>query len=163
LHLSVDPDTGEIVAAELTSNDVDDGSHAGPLLDQVGRPVASFTGDGAFDRDDVYGEVAARRRDVAVIVPPGSSAVLNKTAETTPSQRDKHLRLIAKRGRVGWQNASGYRHRALAQADISRCKRVIGDALRSRTNARQATEVAVAVRAMNRMPELGRPEYVRIA
>jgi hypothetical protein len=24
------------------------------LLDQVGGPVASFTADGAFDRDDVY-------------------------------------------------------------------------------------------------------------
>ena len=58
LHLGVDADTGEIVAAELTSNDVDDGSQVGPLLDQVARPVASFTGDGAFDRDDVYGEVA---------------------------------------------------------------------------------------------------------
>jgi hypothetical protein len=52
LHLSVDADTGEIVAAALTSNDVDDGSQVGPLLDQVGRPVASFAGDGAFDRDE---------------------------------------------------------------------------------------------------------------
>ena len=53
LHLGVDADTGEIVAAELTGNDVDDGSQIGPLLDQVERPVASFTGDGALDRDDV--------------------------------------------------------------------------------------------------------------
>ena len=62
LHLGVDADTGEIVAAALTSNDVDDGSQVGPLLDQVRRPVASFTGDGAYDRDDVYGEVAARHQ-----------------------------------------------------------------------------------------------------
>jgi IS5 family transposase len=47
LHLGVDADTGEIVAAELTSRDADDGSQVGPLLDQVERPVASFTGDGA--------------------------------------------------------------------------------------------------------------------
>jgi hypothetical protein len=46
---------------------------------------------------------------------------------------------------------------------ISRYKRVIGDALRSRTDRRQATEVAIAVRALNRMLELGRPESVRIA
>jgi hypothetical protein len=40
---------------------------------------------------------------------------------------------------------------------------VIGDTLRSRTDARQGTEVVIAVRALNRMLELGRPEYVRIA
>lgn len=163
LHLGVDADSGEIVAAELNSNDVDDGSRVGPLLDQVGRPVASFIGDGAFDRDDVYGEVTARHPDAAVIVPPRSSAVPSVTAETAPTQRDEHLRLIAERGRMGWQKASGYSYRALVEADISRYKRVIGDALRSRTNARQATEVAVAVRALNRMLELGRPEYERIA
>src|SRR3954464_7681309 len=32
LHLGVDADTGEITAAELTANDVDDGSQVGPLL-----------------------------------------------------------------------------------------------------------------------------------
>ena len=31
----------------------------GPLLDRIDGAVASFTGDGAYDRDDVYAEVAA--------------------------------------------------------------------------------------------------------
>ena len=35
LHLGVDADTGEIVAADLTAPDVDDGSQVGPMLDQV--------------------------------------------------------------------------------------------------------------------------------
>jgi hypothetical protein len=137
------------------------GSQVGPLLDQVTRPVASFTGDGAFDRDDVYDAVAERHPKAAVIVPPRSSAVLSETAEASPTQRDKHLQLIAARGRMGWQKASGYNWRALVEADISRYKWVIGDALRSRTDARQATEVAVGV--LNRMLELGRPKSVRIA
>jgi len=37
------------------------------------------------------------------------------------------------------------------EADIARCKRVIGDALRSRTEGRQTTEVAIAVASLNRM------------
>ena len=143
----MDADTGQIVAAALTTNDVDDGSQVGPLLDQIDGPVASFTGDGAYDRDDVYGEVAARHPDAAVIVPPRSSAVPSATAETAPTQRDRHLQLIAERGRMGWQRASGYNWRALVEADIGRYKRVIGDALRSRTEGRQTTEVAIAVRA----------------
>ena len=85
------------------------------------------------------------------------------TAETAPTQRDRHLEVIAERGRMGGQKASGYNGRALIEADIARWKRVIGDALRSHTDGRQATEVAIAAGVLNRMLELGRPEYVRIA
>ena len=49
------------------------------------------------------------------------------------------------------------------EADISRWKRVIGDGLRSRTDGRQDTEVAVAADVLNRMLGLGRPNYIRIA
>ena len=155
--------TGQIVAAELTTHEIDDGSRVGPLLEQVARPVASFTGDGAYDRDDVYSEVTERHPDAAVIVPPRSAAVPSAAAETTPTQRDRHLQLIAERGRMGWQRISGYNWRALVEADIGRFKRVIGDALRSRTERRRTTEVGVAVHVLNRMLELGRPEYVRFA
>jgi hypothetical protein len=163
LHLGVDAATGEIAAVELTGNETDDGCQVGPLLDQVTGPVASFTGDGAYDRDDVYGNVAKRHPDAAVIVPPRRGAVPSPAAETDPTQRDRHLRSITEHGRMGWQRASGYHRRALAEAAVSRYKRVIGDALHSRTDDRQATEVAIAVRALNRMLELGRPESVRIA
>jgi Transposase DDE domain len=163
LPLGVDADTGRIVASALTDNDVDDGSQVGPLLNQIDGPIASLTADGAFDRDDVYAAVAARHPEAAVIVPPRSSAVPSETAETAPTQRDRHLQLIAERGRMGWQKASGYNWRALVEADIARFKRVIGDALRSHTDGRQATEVAIAVDVLNRMLELGRPEYVRVA
>ena len=163
LHLATDADTGRIVASALTDKDADDGSRTGPLLDRIDGPVASFTADGAFDRDDVYAEVAARHPDAAVIVPPRSSAVPSATAGTTPTRRDAHLRCIAERGRMGWQRSSGYNRRALVEADVSRWKRVIGDGLRSQTDGRQATEVAIAADVLNRMLDLGRPEYVRIA
>ena len=146
----------------LTTNDVDDGAQVGPLLDQIDGPVASFTADGAFDRDDVYGEVAARHPEAAVIVPPRSSAVPSGTAESAPTPRDRHLKAIVEHGRIGWQKVSGYTWRALVEADISRWKRVIGDGLRSQTDGRQASEVAIAAGALNRMLDLGRPEYVRI-
>ena len=64
---------------------------------------------------------------------------------------------------MGWQRASGYNWRALVEADVSRWKRVIGDGLRSQTDGRQATEVAIAANVLNHMLELGRPEYIRIA
>ena len=163
LHLGVEADTGQVVAAVLTDRDADDGAQVGPLLDQVDGPVASFTGDGAYDQEGVYASVAARHPEAAVIVPPRSTAVPSDTAETTPTQRDRHLQAIAETGRMGWQRASGYNIRARIEAAVSRYKRVIGDTLRSQTDRRQATEVAIAVGVLNRMLELGRPESVRIA
>jgi hypothetical protein len=163
LHLGVDAETGRIEAVELTGNEADDGSRVGPLLDQVEGMVASFTGDGAYDRADVYDAVAERHPEAAVIVPPRRDAVPSDAAETAPTRRDLHLRSIAERGRMGWQKASGYNRRALAEAAVSRYKRVIGDALRARTDGRQAAEVAIAVHALDRMLELGRPESVRVA
>jgi hypothetical protein len=163
LHLATDADTGQIIASVLTCRDADDGSQVGPLLERIDGSVASLTGDGAYDRDDVYAEVTARHPDAAVIAPPRANAVPSGTVETAPTQRDAHLQCIAERGRIGWQRASGYNWRALVEADISRWKRVIGDGLRSQTDGRQATEVAIAAKALNHMLELGRPEYIRIA
>src|SRR3954453_17898543 len=70
LHLATDADTGRIVASVLTDKDADDGSQVGPLLERIEGTVASFTGDGAYDRDDVYAEVTARHPAAAVVVPP---------------------------------------------------------------------------------------------
>src|SRR4051812_19898099 len=151
LHLATDADTGRIVASVLTDKDADDGSQVGPLLDRSNGAVASITGDGAYDRDDVYAEVAARHPAAAVVVPPRVNVVPSEAAETSPTQRDAHLRCIADRGRMGWQKASGYNWRALVECDISRWKRVIGDGLRSQTDGRQASEVMVWTTAATRI------------
>jgi hypothetical protein len=129
------------------------------------KPCAlpSFIGDGAYDQAGIYGTVGKRHPDADVIVPPRSTAVLSEDVATTPTQRDRHLQSIAEHGRMGWQKRSGYTRRALVETSISRFKRVIGDGLRSRTDRRRATEVAIAISALNRMLELGRPKSTRIA
>ena len=162
LHIGLDAGSGQIVAASLTAKEVDDGAEVGPLLDQIAGYVASFTADGGYDQDRVYAGVAERHPEAAV-VPPRATAVPSDTAKTAPTQRDRHLQHIAEHGRSAWQRASGYTTRARAEAAIGRFKRVFGEGLRSRTDDRRATEVDVAVHALNRMSELGRPNYVRTA
>ena len=151
------------MAASLTAKEVDDGAEVGPLLDQITGTVAAFVGDGGYDQDDVSAAIAERHPEAAIIVPPRTTAVPSATAQSAPTQRDRHLRHIAERGRVAWQKASGYVTRARAEATIGRYKQVIGDELRSRTNEGRATEVDVSVHALNRMLELGRPSYIRLA
>jgi Transposase DDE domain len=162
MHIGVDADTGQIVASALTGPEADDGDQVGLLLDQVAGPVASVMGDGAYDQDGVYTSVSERHPEAAVTVPPRATAVPSRTAASEPTQRDRHLQLIAEQGRRAWQKASGYTNRARAETAISRYKRVIGDGLRSHTDERRATEMDVAVYVLNRMLELGRPTYVRI-
>jgi hypothetical protein len=162
LHIGVDASTGQILASELTTHDVEDGSQVEPLLDQISGPLASVIGDGAYDQTGVYDSIAERHPGADVIVPPRSTAVLSDDGKTTPTQRDRHLQSIAEHGRRGWQKRSGYARRALVETAISRLKRVIGDALRSRTDRRRTTEIAIAVHALNQMLDLGRPRSVRI-
>ncbi len=67
-------------------------------LDQIPDPIASFTGDGAYDQEGVAACIGARHPDAAIIVPPRANAVPSETAETAPTQRDGHLQRVEPRG-----------------------------------------------------------------
>jgi Transposase DDE domain len=165
LHLAVDPDSGEILASELTTSEEGDASQVGPLLAQITGPIASVTADGAYDGEPVYRAVAERQPDppVAVVIPPRVSAVPSPTADTVPSQRDQHLRMIHDKGRMGWQKAVGYGRRSLGETAVFRYKAIIGRRLRARTLPRRKTEVRVGCSVLNRMTRLGMPLSQRIA
>ncbi len=64
---------------------------------------------------------------------------------------------------MAWQRRSGYNVRTRVEATMGRWKQVIGDELRAHADERRATEVKIAVHALNRMLELGHPSYVRVA
>jgi hypothetical protein len=107
--------------------------------------------------------VADHQPEAVVIVPPRATAVASGTATTEPTQRDRHLQCVAEKGRIGWQKALGYNKRSRVEATIGLYKQVVGDGLPFRKDGRRATEVAIAVRVLNQMLELGRPISVRIA
>ena len=165
LHLAGDPGSGEILACELTSNEEGDASQVGPLLDQIPGPLGSVIADGAYDGGPVYRAVAERKSDppVAVVIPPRATAVPSTSAETTPSQRDRHLQLIRDKGRIGWQRAVGYGRRSHAETAVFRYKGMIGSSLRARTLPAQKAEARAACSVLNRMTSLGMPVSQRIA
>lgn len=163
LHIGVDAASGRIVAATLTDRDVDDAAQVGSLLDQVTAPVAALTGDGAYDRRGVYASLHQRHPEAAVVVPPRADAVLSDTAATAPTQRDRHIQVIAETGRMAWQRSSGYNQRAKVEGQIGRWKQLLGPALRFHTDKAQTTEVAIGVVVLNRMLDLGHPNSVRVA
>jgi len=163
LHIAIDAGSGEIVASDLTDKDVDDASHVPPLLDQLTQAPASFMADGAYDRAAAYDAILARNPSARFIVPPPKGAALGPTAAASPTQRDLHVLAVAEHGRMNWQKASGYNKRSKVESTMSRYKRVIGDTLKSRRDACRKTEVAIAVKTLNRMNGLGQAKFVRAA
>ena len=154
LHLAIDPDTGEVLASALTTTEEGDASLVGPLLDQIAAPIAAVMADGAYDGDPVYRAVADRAPAATVIIPPRATAVASQAAAAgTPTQRDRHIEMIAAKGRLGWQKAVGYGRRSLVETGM----------LRYRTLSAQKVEARVGCKVLNRMTALGMPVSRRLA
>jgi transposase len=160
-HLAVDADAGMIMSSTLTENDVGDPSQVTPLLDWVDAEIGSVTADGAYDGAPIYDAVAACAGDIPVIIQPHVTAVLSDAAEHSPSQRDKHITLMAERGRLGWQKETDHGRRSLVETTMGRYKAIIGPCLRARSLFGQRTETAVGVAVLNRMLQAGQPNSVR--
>src|SRR4051812_46431540 len=117
LHWAVDPNSHEILASELTTNEIGESSMVSPLLHQIPGDMASVLADGAYDGEPVYRAVAQRQPPPppAVIIPPRATAVQSAIAGTPPSLRDRHLEVIQKKGWRGWERAVRYGQRALVE------------------------------------------------
>ena len=117
LHIGVDAATGEIAAHVLTDGDEDDAAQVPDLLRQCEGAVASLTADGAYDRDPVYQAAAAQQRGspIEVAIPPRADAVLSTADLDRQTARDRHIQLMAERGRIGWQRATRHGKRNHAE------------------------------------------------
>jgi hypothetical protein len=165
LHIAVDADTGELVACVLTDNATDDAGQVPALLGQIEGEIASVTADGAYDGEPVYQAITSRQPDPLpdVVIPPRASAVPGTGEADAQSQRDRHIRLIAEKGRMAWQKATGYGRRSLAETAVGRYKAIIGPKLRARILPAQQGEVVVAAEVLNRMIRVAKPICIRVA
>jgi len=163
LHLGVDAGTGEITAHVLTDGDEDDAVQAPALLRQCEGTLASVTADGAYDRDPVYQAAVARQpgSPPEVIIPPRADAVPSTPDLDQQTARDRHVQLMAERGRIGWQRATRYGKRNHAETTMGRYKHLIGPKLCARNRPAQHGEVAPAFQVLNRMIREAKPASVR--
>jgi hypothetical protein len=99
---------------------------------------AACTENQSDPRTATYDAILARNSFARFIVPPCKGAVPGPTATISPTQRDLHILAMDEHRRMNWQKASGYNKRSKVEAAIGRYKRVIGDALNSRHDARRA-------------------------
>lgn len=163
IHIAIDED-GEIRATEMTSNATHDSEVVPQLFSQEDAKIETFAGDGAFDTHGVY--TACQNREVScILIPPRHGAKIwqHGNYSASPHPRDENLRAIRRMGRKQWKITSGYHVRSGVENTFFRWKTIFGDRLRSRTEARQRTEVRIMASALNRMFSLGMPDSYIIA
>ena len=162
LHIGVDATTGEITSHVVTHGEGDDAAQVPALLRQCEGTITSLTSDGAYDRDRVYQAARARQPELPpeVVIPPRADAVPSTADPDQQTPRDRHIQLLAERGRIGWQRATGYGLRNHAETTMSRYKHLIGPRLRARTRSGQQGEVALAIQVLNRMIRTAKPVSV---
>jgi hypothetical protein len=91
-----------IVAQTLTDQDVDDPSQIGSRLDQIDDPMVQVIADAAYDAAPIYETVAQHGDGVEVVIPPRATAVPSDELDP-PTQRDRHLAMIAEQSRLAWR------------------------------------------------------------
>ena len=103
-----------------------------------------MTADSAYDSDAAYQAAITRQHGppLDVVIPPRASAVPSTNDPAAQTQRDRHIQLIAQRGRREWQKATGYGRRNFVETAISRYKHLLGLKLSARKLPGQQGEAA---------------------
>jgi hypothetical protein len=163
LHLAVDGETGEVLAAELTNRRTADCARVPGLLGQIDDRVTSPMADGAYDAGAVYEAVQGKGRGhrVTVLVPPGRGAQPSSIRSPGQRERNRNIRSMRKLGRQEWYTSSGYSRRSLVENTVFRYKSILGQRLRSRSLGSQRAEVRLACKILNTMTSLGMPDSVK--
>jgi len=158
IHIAIN-EKGEIIATEVTGNDTHDAQAITPLFNQVEERIASFGGDGAYDKGSVY-EACRARGIPLLLIPPQKNAKIwrHKNSKASPHPRDENLRAIRKLGREEWKKQSGYHARSHVETTMFRFKTILGPSVQSRTWKNQVTELKLKCKILNKMLSLGMPE-----
>jgi hypothetical protein len=159
LHLAINPETQEIEAEVLTENSGHDADQVTEILEQVSPPVASFCGDGSYDKWKVYNTLAGK--GIQPIIPPQHNAKIKQHGNDTrePLPRDEAIRAIRSGGRKRWKKQNGYHRRSLAETAMYRLKTCLGGILKNRRLENQQTEARLRCKILNRFAHLGLPQF----
>ncbi|ESA34119.1 transposase [Leptolyngbya sp. Heron Island J] len=158
LHLGVDEQTGEILAAVVTSNAISDGEILPALLDQIPDEIDQVSADGAYDRTYCYD--AIDEREATAAIPPRKDAKIwfHGNRKQEPHPRDENLRAIRKQGRSNWKEEINYHRRSLSETAMYRVKTIFTGEVSARCFENQTTELMLECSIINKFSHLGMPD-----
>ena len=151
LHLAVDPVTHDIVAAEVSLENVHDAEVLPTLLNPLRRKLGRVYADGAYDSKASHRLIA--RKGATACIPPRKNAGLWKKGHP----RNEAVLVMRKEGLAHWKKMSGYHRRSLAETAMYRFKQLMTGKISLRTYNGQVGEVMAYVSAINKLNRLGLP------
>lgn len=164
LHIAMDAESHEILAATMTESVRLDGNYLPRLVDKIDGPICQITGDGAYDKKNCY-QTAYARGAKPVFPPQHDACVQRNKIKKDPAliARDETI-LFIKNGedteerRRLWKQENNYHRRSLVETMMSRMKSLFGDEIRARTYENQYTDLMVRCLIINQMNQLGLPK-----
>jgi hypothetical protein len=184
LHVSVDPDRGEIVAHARTDDAASDASQAGGLVARSGGRIRTVFAEGAYDGAPVYAAIRAARPvksppriarrvkrplDVSMILLAPAAAAIDPRRRRHPRGTPRWYRPRApcRRDRRAWPHGlTGAPPLRQTGARRDRHRQAESQLRRSppRPHVRaQCKEAAIHVRVANRQIATAKPVTVRVA
>jgi len=145
LHFAVDVETKEVVAMEVSTDDVHDVKAFPELVEEAEerRQIKEALGDGAYDSGMVYEMLEARGIE-AVIKPRKNSRL-----DTASPARRRAVEEFLDLGYEAWAGNKGYGRRWAAETAFSTFKRMFGEHSMARTMENITRELTAKVALYN--------------
>ena len=126
VHIAVDTKTKQILAIEVTREDVGDGRMLGRLVEgSAGKAnVKRVIGDGAYDSKGIFRLLFDRRIEPLIKVRKNASL---KGGGCMP----RKFAVVEQLGNVNWRKEKGYGYRWMAESAFSSLKRIFGEHITS--------------------------------
>lgn len=155
IHVGVDVKSRYVLFSKSTQSNVSAISVLSEALNEVECEIHALLADGGYDSKNSY---KLTHPETKVIIPPRSNAVKdNKT-----HQRNQSIEYIKKHSKARWKREYGYHMRALVENVFSRWKTIFGENIKSKIPSSQQAEVTLKSFILNKMTDLGMPEWKRI-
>ena len=129
------------------------------LLAQIATPIATVTGDGAYDTQACHAAIAAV--GTAAIIPSRKNARLWKKYPPGAETRNEIVKATQRLGQAIWKQWSGYHRRSLVETKM-RCFKLLGERIMSRDFDCQVAELQVRAALLNSLSQLGTPVTVTV-
>lgn len=160
-HVTVNPDSHEVTAVELTEANVHDCTVLSTLLSDQ-KNIGNVYADGAYSFKQNFDVIAAAGGTPLIPIRSGTYLVQRKPS-IGEELRNKLLQDIWKTGgRSAWKKTSGYHRRSLVETHMFRLKTILGGILRGRTFANQKVEAKIMANILNKMTHLGMPKSEKV-
>ena len=122
MHIAVDTKTKQILAIEITKEDVGDGRMFGRLVKGSAdvADVKRVIGDGAYDSRGIFLQASRMGIDALIRVRKNASSKLRGCMP-------RRLAVLEQLGNAEWRRERGYGHRWMAESAFSCLKRTFGE------------------------------------